>query len=285
MEISRSTVLVFVLGNLALFALLLVVGLLLGRWVVHRVRQRAAERHEAEVAVLASNLVHEARNMLNAMRGHLALVRRRIDRDVNKAKSHLDAIDREINELNGLFEAFLTFARPLDNDPQVLDPVRIVDEVLDYVGLDLAQANITVVRDYAQSVPAVRADAGRLRRAILNLVVNARQAMGAGGTLTVRIRGQGRKVVIEVEDTGPGIAPDQREEIFKPFFTTKPGGSGLGLAIVRRTIEELGGKVEVESELGRGTVFRITLPAVRHVRSRGLRDGPTGAARREAERA
>lgn len=278
MEPSKTTFLLLTLGNVALIGVIVAIGIALSRWFVRSAKRAAAQRHEHEIAELASSLVHEARNLLNGMRAQLSLLRRRVTSDPEKCARHLESIEKAIGELNALFESFLTFSRPVDNDPVPLDPVALVQEVLDYVALDLAQANIELQRDFAPIVPMVYADPGRLRRAILNLIVNARQAMDSGGRLTVRVKpAQRGMIAIEVEDTGPGIPEELLERVFQPFFTTKPGGSGLGLALVKRTIEELDGTVEVESSPGQGTRFRILLPKHRSLSFR--RRAPAKATR------
>jgi signal transduction histidine kinase len=111
-------------------------------------------------------------------------------------------------------------------------------------------------------LPRVNADAELLRQAFLNLCVNAIQAMQpGGGRLEVRLRRDGAGVAVEFQDTGPGMTPEVKKHVFEPFYTTKASGTGLGLAIVRQAAETHGGTVEVESEQGRGALFRVRLPA------------------------
>jgi signal transduction histidine kinase len=137
----------------------------------------------------------------------------------------------------------------------------LVREVLDFVALDLEQGRVRVVEEFTPALPSVYVDRGKLKRAVLNLVINARQAMPDGGQLTVRIRTAKRgSVCLEVSDTGCGIPEEERARIFQPFFSTKPGGLGLGLAVVKRTIEDFRGRVRFASRAGEGTTFRIFLP-------------------------
>ena len=107
---------------------------------------------------------------------------------------------------------------------------------------------------------AISADAELLHRAISNLVLNAMDAMPQGGTLTLRTRDEGGKVVIEVADTGAGLTPEECERIFTPYYTSKEHGTGLGLAIVQSVVSDHGGRIRVQSEPGRGTTFVIELP-------------------------
>ncbi len=112
-------------------------------------------------------------------------------------------------------------------------------------------------------VPLVSGDFGQLRQAVVNVVMNACEAMGKTGKLVVRTRAidRGRRAEIQVQDTGPGIAPEHLQKIFDPFFTTKDRGTGLGLSVVYGIVERHGGKIEIDSKIGKGTVVTIRLPA------------------------
>jgi signal transduction histidine kinase len=125
---------------------------------------------------------------------------------------------------------------------------------------DLAGTPI-VVRQQLGSVPGIQARAAELREALINLVLNAVDAMPTGGSLTLATRRDGDWVLLAVADSGTGIPPDVRRRIFEPFFTTKESGTGLGLSIVSGIISSYGGTIDVESELGTGTTFTIRLPA------------------------
>jgi signal transduction histidine kinase len=131
-------------------------------------------------------------------------------------------------------------------------------------------------------VSPVSADRAKLKRAILNLLVNARQAMPGSGTVTVRVVGEGDSVVIEISDTGCGIREEDQPRLFESFFSTKSEGVGLGLAIVKRTIEDLSGFVDFESSLERGTTFRIVLPSA--ARSRRVFETEAGGTSEELQR-
>jgi signal transduction histidine kinase len=109
-------------------------------------------------------------------------------------------------------------------------------------------------------MPPIEMDAAYMERVFYNLVLNAIQATPSGGAVTVKLRAAARFIEVDVIDRGAGIARDNLEQIFNPFFTTKSGGVGLGLAIVSKIVDEHGGKIAVESELGKGAVFRVSLP-------------------------
>jgi two-component system sensor histidine kinase HydH len=132
---------------------------------------------------------------------------------------------------------------------------------------EAASRGVQVVVDAPPPLPPVRADRARLTQVLLNLGLNAVEAMPAGGTLTLAAAVAGADLVIAVTDTGEGIAPDIRRRLFEPYVTTKSRGLGLGLAIARRIVEDHGGRIEVASEPGRGSRFTVSLPLA----------GPSGA--------
>jgi two-component system sensor histidine kinase AtoS len=233
-----------------------------------RDRKQAQAEHLAQLGLLAGGLAHEIRNTLNAMHSQIALLRKHLGtEDGSPAAERVRQIERAVVELEELVNDLLAVARPPKDQPEDVDLAGLVREVLDFMALDLERAQVQVVTELAADLPAVYVDAGKLKRALLNLVLNARQAMPDGGTLTLRVRpADRRQVVIEVSDTGCGIPADDRPRIFQTFFSTKPGGTGLGLAVVKRTIEDFGGRISFDSAVGLGTTFRICLPVPRQRR-------------------
>jgi len=121
---------------------------------------------------------------------------------------------------------------------------------------------VSVYKNYSPDIRPVEADGELIERVVYNLLLNAAQASPAGGVVTVKTRPLDGNIEISVIDRGSGIEPAQMENIFNPFFTTKPDGVGLGLAIVQKIVDEHGGRIAVESEPGRGSVFRVFLPAI-----------------------
>lgn len=234
-----------------------------------RDRQQAHAEHLSQLGLLAGGLAHEIRNTLNAMHSQIALLRKHLGTDDGSpAVQRVRQIERAVVELEDLVNDLLAVARPAKDQPEDVDLAGLVREVLDFMALDLERGQVQVVTELAADLPPVYVDAGKLKRALLNLVLNARQAMPDGGTLTIRVRpADRRQVMIEVSDTGCGIPVDDRPRIFQTFFSTKPGGTGLGLAVVKRTIEDFGGRISFDSVVGRGTTFRICLPVSRQRRS------------------
>jgi two-component system, NtrC family, sensor kinase len=215
----------------------------------------------ATLGGIAAGFAHELGNSLNVIRGYTAVVLRELPAD-HPNKPDLEAVKRETHRAASLMERFLVFARSRTTHvtPQPLEPV--LREAVEVVGPAAAQARVRTSVEIEPGLPDVSCDAELLRQAFLNLCVNAVQAMQpGGGTLSATLRADGDAVVAEFRDSGPGIAPDALKHVFEPFFTTKANGTGLGLAIVRQAAETHGGTVEVESQPGRGALFRIRLPA------------------------
>jgi signal transduction histidine kinase len=216
----------------------------------------------ATLGGIAAGFAHELGNSLNVIRGFAAVATRELPMD-HPNRPDVEAIRREVTRAASLIERFLVFARARTTNPQVQEIGHILNEVVEVVGPAASHAKVERHLEVAHDLPEVRADAELLRQAVLNLCVNAIQAMqeaGKGGSITVRARAEGGGAVIEVADTGPGMDPETVKHVFEPFFTTKASGTGLGLAIVRQAAEAHGGQVEVESERGKGATFRIRIP-------------------------
>jgi len=151
-------------------------------------------------------------------------------------------------------------ARPVDIKPETLRVQDVFREIATLVEGEAEQSNVRIRVIAPPTLPAFKADREYLRQTLLNLVLNGLQAMPEGGTLTLEASKSNGNILICVADTGTGIAPENRTQIFEPYFTTKPKGSGLGLAITRRIVEAHGGAITVASQTGQGCRFQITLP-------------------------
>ena len=160
-----------------------------------------------------------------------------------------------------MVQGFLKFTRPEDLR---LQPVRVHDvfrEIMTVVQPEALKNGVRIVQDCGEGVPAVNGDASMLRQALMNLAINACQAMPNGGTLRLKAGPSSRaRVELLVQDTGVGIAPEHLSKIFNLYFTTKEKGTGIGLSMVYRIIQMHDGEVEVQSTPGRGTTFRVLLP-------------------------
>jgi signal transduction histidine kinase len=169
-------------------------------------------------------------------------------------------LQREIKRLETIVEDFLRYARGGSVDRAPADLVQTIREVLDFVELEDTRQGIRHHVDLPAGLPLVMLDTGAFKQALLNLCVNARQAMPDGGELIVRAVRTGQQVEISVTDTGVGMDPDAVERCFEVYYSTKKGGTGLGLSTTRRIVEQHNGRIAVLSEKGRGTSFSIVLP-------------------------
>lgn len=234
---------------------------------------RALEKRAADAEALsamgelAMNLAHEIRNPLNAAVLQLHLLNRNVDRieaDVatrDALKDRARIVGDEIGRLNRLLTEFLELARPRGIAREPVHVPRLADEVLDLEAETAKSRGVTIVRDLPSDGCVAIGDREKLKQVTINLVVNALEAMKQdGGTLTVRVRAEGERVVMRVQDTGPGIASELLPNVFDPFFTTKEAGTGLGLSIVRKIVDQHGGDIDILSERGQGAQVVVSIP-------------------------
>jgi signal transduction histidine kinase len=226
---------------------------------------RRAERLAA-LGQLSAGLAHEIRNPLGVIKGSAELLTQKLDGSNDLAKELSGYIYTEVNRVSALVSRFLDFARPSQLVLAPDDLTNVVERCLKVISDSGTCLKINVHRDFAPNLPKVMLDQDLTDQVFTNLLTNACQAMGEkGGDLWVRIRAVNEKdrdagVVVEIEDTGPGVAPEMKEQIFNPFVTTKKTGVGLGLAIVSKIVDAHGGSVKLISEPGHGACFRVTFP-------------------------
>jgi two-component system sensor histidine kinase PilS (NtrC family) len=224
----------------------------------------------AAVGKLAAGLAHEIRNPLASMCGSIELLGSAPGLNA-KDRRLMQIVLREGERLEALVRDFLSFARPTPPQLGRVDVGRLLAETLAVAGPEAKARGLTLSVETAPGL-LVRCDGDQLKQVVWNLIRNAREACDSGGVLRVRLLRDGDCVVLEVEDSGAGIAAEDLARIFDPFFTTKERGTGLGLAIVHRIVEAHGGRIAVKSAPGQGSVFRIELP------SAAAGDGPRAAA-------
>lgn len=224
----------------------------------------------ALMGTLAAGLAHEIRNPLGGIKGAAQLLRRSGDGDPS-VKEFTDIMIREVDRVNQLIEQLLDLSRPAELDLAPVNIHEILEDVLLLESQTLGDKQIQVKKRFDPSLPPIRGDRAQLTQVFLNLVKNAFQAMGQHGALTVasrletdfHIRAEGttanRFIWIEIADEGAGIRDEDLPQIFSPFFTTKTNGTGLGLATCYRIIKEHGGTIRVDSTLGQGSTFKVSL--------------------------
>jgi two-component system NtrC family sensor kinase len=262
----------------------------------HRVEDRTRELREtqaqlvqteklASLGKLSASIAHEINNPLSGILTYAKLLSRKLRMGVpdvegiQAALQQLGLVERETQRCVTIVRNLLDFARQREPSFQIVDVSTVMDEALSLVENRLAIQNVQVSREFAP-VPAVRADFGQLRQAFVNVLMNACEAMPGGGAMRVLVRGvaapEGGKggppatgkpgpatrfAEVIITDTGQGIAPEHLSKIFDPFFSTKEKGTGLGLSVVYGIVEKHGGKIAVESQVGRGTTVALRFPA------------------------
>ncbi len=213
----------------------------------------------AALSRITSGVAHEVKNPLHAMVLHLELLRAKVDAGRDPSK-HVDVLTSEVNRLNRVVQTFLDFTRPLQLQTRKYDATQLLREVMLLAPLT-PESQIEVVAHYASELLWIETDIDLLKQGLLNVIINACQAMPDGGTLTLTTTRQNNQVELTIGDTGLGIAEELHEKIFNLYFTTKEKGSGIGLAQAFRAVQMHSGSIEVESEVGQGTQFKIVLPA------------------------
>ncbi len=226
-----------------------------------------------DLTAVAAGLAHEIKNPLGGIKGAAQLLAEALENTPDLVR-YTTLITREVDRVSALLEQLLDLTRPPHLHLAAVNVHRILNEVLllEHTAADTERLELTVRCNFDPSLPPVWGDDAMLRQVFLNVVKNAIEAMRAAGTLTVttrletdfHLRNPGREhsqfLSVDVDDTGPGIALEDCERIFTPFFTTKTSGTGLGLAVSQRLVTQHGGLIRIESEPGRGTRVRITLP-------------------------
>lgn len=254
------------------------------RWLVsrHLRREREAQARArrverlAEVGAMTAGLAHEIKNPLSTIGLNAQLLGEAIadtempDDERSRLQRRTEALRREVDRLKGILSDFLEYAGELRLDRRDADLNQVVQELADFFAPQADKHGVRVRLDVADPGPRASVDASQLKQAILNLMLNAVQAMadmpaGHAKELIVRTRAHERGpdgpwAAIHIIDTGPGMPPDRAAKVFEPYFTTKAGGTGLGLPTSRRLVEAHGGRLEMHSEQGRGTDFTIVIP-------------------------
>jgi PAS domain S-box-containing protein len=221
---------------------------------------RVSERLAA-LGRITAGVAHEVKNPLNSMRLWLENLKESLSSDGDgPSQQAVQVLDKEIDRLDQVVKRFLDFTRPMDVRLEATQLAELLTEVLEIAKPQLQKSNIQIAQLLPIDVPEVYVDRALLKQAVLNLVLNAAEAMPDGGQLRLVLSRRGEMAEITVGDTGNGIPQENQQKIFQLFFTTRPGGSGIGLASTFRIVQLHNGSIDFTSEVGRGTTFRIELP-------------------------
>jgi signal transduction histidine kinase len=228
---------------------------------VEELHRREIERAQqlATVGELASGVAHEIKNPLVGISNGLDLVMRRVGNDPTLSPI-ADEMTHQLQRIEAAVRDLLAYARPSEPQRSPTDVNRVVERVATLVAPAAEHRGVRVLTDLGPAVPAVPADEELIRQALVNLLMNAVQASPSEAEVGVRTAAGPDGVEIEVWDRGRGITPWDMDRIFKPFYTTRHSGTGLGLSITREIVNRHGGRLEVESQVGKGSTFRIVLP-------------------------
>ncbi len=232
-----------------------------------KLAQKDARRAErlAALGQLSAGLAHEIRNPLGVIKGSAELLTQKLQTADPLAEELAGYIYTEVNRVSALVSRFLDFARPSHLDLAPVDITRLIERCLKIVSEQGACTHVKIQRNFAPALPQVLLDQDLCEQVFINLFMNACEAMGnQGGDLQVRIQHEtgDNAVLVEVEDSGPGVPPELKEQIFNPFVTTKKTGVGLGLAIVSKIVDAHGGSVKLTSPPNHGACFRVTFPVM-----------------------
>lgn len=218
----------------------------------------------AFIGTLAGGLAHEIKNPLSTLNIYIQLLQEELESMTGENSKRVymktQVLQKEVQRLEQILNDFLRFARGQKLELKDHDMNEILDEVADFVTPEIKQKKILILKSYDADLPQCRLDSNLIKQAILNIIINAEQAMENGGELMIRTSKDKKYIQIDITDTGPGIPKDIIDKIFQVYFSTKKTGTGLGLPTAKRIIEDHRGTISVQSEEGKGTNFSIKLP-------------------------
>ncbi|SRR5579883_234627 len=219
---------------------------------------RRADRLSA-LGELSAGLAHEIRNPLGSIEGAVQILRRQ-ELPGDTRQEFGDLAQKEVNRLKGLLTNFLDFARPQTPKRLLTDPSQLLESVSRLAAETARVSRVQVRVAPAENLPPVDIDPEQMKQVLLNLVINAVQAMPGGGEILLRTARTPDAVLLEVQDEGVGIPPEDLERVFNPFVTTRPDGTGLGLSIAYQIVSQHGGHIAAHRNPARGMTFSVTLP-------------------------
>ncbi len=254
------------------FVIALLAAVPLVVWFFRRkARQRGARNNEdvgqlEELGKLTGELAHEIKNPLSTIKVNLKLAAEELERPgkndptATRALRKIAVIQKETDRLEQILDGFLRYVSRPELQLAGVNINELLSDMVDFYLPHAHSYSITVRRGFSSEPLLCKVDADMLKQVVLNLFINAQQAMDGGGELMIRTSKQKENAVIQISDTGSGISPDKLPDIFKPYYSSRPSGSGLGLATAKRIVEAHSGTITVDSEPGKGTSFTISLP-------------------------
>ncbi|MFB3896398.1 MAG: nitrogen regulation protein NR(II) [bacterium] len=257
-RIRNSLIIMGLISLLLIIAVIITLNRLYSALWKYEEQILSADKFRA-VGQLAAGVAHEIRNPLGITRGTAELLKDELD-NKEQMLTRINDIIAEVDRMNLIVTNFLDFSRftPLQVEEQ--DIHELIDKTLQLCQYQLEQAQIKCIKKFTSDLPKVKVDGHQLIQVFLNLILNARDAMSTGGTLTIVTSATRNFILITIQDTGIGINSQQLLHLFEPFYSTKKDGIGLGLAISKRIIEDHHGTIEIASETNQGTTVRISLP-------------------------
>lgn len=244
-----------------------------------RCRKRDASRatdREEELTKLTGELAHEIRNPLSTVKVNLQLAKEALEdvdltdpsrvlwepcrHNLAGAARKIAIIQKETDRLEQILDTFLQYVRRPDLQLATMDLNELVGDVADFYSPQAYSHALTVRQGYCEEPLPCQVDAGALKQVLLNLFINAQQAMDKEGELIIRTLRQADRAIIQISDTGKGIPPERLTTLFQPYRSFRSGGTGLGLATAKKIVEAHGGTISVHSEVGKGTAFTLDLP-------------------------
>lgn len=244
-----------------------------------RGRERSAAKavdRDEELTRLTGELAHEIKNPLSTIKVNLKLAEEALEdvdlsdpgrvlwdpcrRSLGNASRKIAIIQKETDRLEQILEGFLKYVRRPDLQLETVDLNDLVGDMVDFYSPQAYSHSLTVRQSFDGAPLVCQVDAGAMKQVLLNLFINAQQAMDAGGELMIRTARRGKCAVVQVNDTGRGIASERLATLFRPYQSSRSSGMGLGLATAKKIIEAHKGDISVHSEPGKGTSFTITLP-------------------------
>jgi len=213
----------------------------------------------AALGRVTAGVAHEVKNPLNSMRLWLEVLKANMPTDPEPQQA-VKMLDTEIDRLDRAVKTFLNFTKPVEMKLEEADIRPLLQDVIDAAKPSISRAGVDLRVDLPSEFPSLMIDQQLIHQAVLNLLLNASEFTPKGGRITLALRRSGETAIISVADSGKGISPEDQKKIFQLFFTTRPGGSGIGLANTFRFVQLHNGQIEFESEVGRGTTFRVELP-------------------------